>query len=153
MFPITCNAFGDIVAVAQIICSIAKALKESGGAAQDYREFAHELYMTGSVMREVHRMVQESSNDALRELLLVCARSCCDDLEMANELTSGFAVLISVQSESIASVSRLGAGKWLVQGVKKLRWHFMKSQEAARFTQLFRDHYGRIQLCLILLNL
>lgn len=150
MFPITCNAFGDIVAVAQIICSLAKALKDSNGATQDYRDFAHGLEMTATVIQEVHSLAHNSSYETVRDVVLDNTRRCCADLQRANELTSGFESLIRAQSSGVSGSN--GVVGRLSRGAHKLRWHFMKSSEAAEFTQRFRDYCSQIQLCVTLLN-
>ncbi|KZV68964.1 hypothetical protein PENSPDRAFT_686785 [Peniophora sp. CONT] len=150
MFPITCSSVGDIIAVAELIHKIVKALKDNKGAAQDYRDFVHGLEMMASVMEEVHRIARNSANGIIQDVVLDYARRCCVDLHRANELTSGFEILIRTQSSAVSN--GVGVGDRLSRGARKLRWHFMKSSEAAEFTQRFRDYCSHIQLCVTLLN-
>lgn len=150
MFPITLSSVGDIIAVAQLLFGVVKALKDSTGAAQAYSDFVYRLKALASVMEEVGRRAEDSSNEKLQKHILDDVRRCCSDLDRAGKLILGFEDLL--QAHSSGAPSSVGIRDRVALGAKKLRWHFMNNSEASSFTRQFRDWCALIHLRITLLN-
>ena len=150
MFPITCNAFGDIVSAIQIIRDIATALNESRGATQACRDFAYGLERMSTTMEEAYQLASSSSNCAFQETVLNHVRHFSAQLHEASKRTSGFEVLLAAQDPAISTA--FGLRKWLYRRKKMLRWHFMRQAKAADYTKRFVDQCSLIQLDVICLH-
>ena len=86
MFPISCNAFGDIVAVVQLVRDIIRALDDARGAADEYGQFVHVLTSLGTVMDQVYRLAKDHPDDGLREAVLEEVRRVCVDISNATDI-------------------------------------------------------------------
>lgn len=150
MFPVTCNAIGDIIAVAQLIRDIAEALSEVKGASHEYRAFVQQLQSTATIIDETHRLVHNSPDGSLRIAILDEVRCCCSDLQRAEEYTTGFETLLSGQTSGASGPRRVR--KRLARSTKMLQWHFMKSSEISDLSQRFHNRCLRIQTLLTLFN-
>ncbi|VDC00987.1 unnamed protein product [Peniophora sp. CBMAI 1063] len=146
MFPITFNAIGDILALAQIVYDIVQALNDSvHGAAAECQRFAHELKLLGAVIVIAHRAANTSPDDVLKEALLTEVRLCYAEIVEAGKLLPGFDTLLRTST---------GATVWdRARAVaKKLKWHFMKASDAATFTDRFHAVHLRLNVLVGSLN-
>ena len=138
MVPISCNAFGDIVAVVQLVREIVLALDDARGAAQEYKQFVHVLTTLGTVMEEVFYLANDSQNEALKQAMLAEIRRACG--------------LISSATDSIAGFDRLrGDASALSSGrdhsrelLSKLRWRFLRASDAENHTKRLSESLQRL---------
>ena len=134
MFPISCNAFGDIVAVVQIVRDIVVALNDARGAADEYKQFIHVLTALGTVMGEVYDLAQASQNETLRQAVLDEVQVCCININSAHKSITGF--------EKFADTSTdIPRGKRVFV---KLHWHFLRASDAAKYAQRFTESHNRL---------
>ena len=70
MFPITCNAVGDILALAGLALDMAKALNEIHGSPASYRALRSELESLHIVLASVHRAAELTNDTLLREQIV-----------------------------------------------------------------------------------
>lgn len=138
MFPISCNAFGDIVAVVQIVREILVALDDARGAAEEYRQFVHVLTTLGTVMEEVYCLAKDSPNEGLKQAVLAEIRRICDDISSATDGVAGYDKL----AEASARSSR-GHG-YSRQLLSKLRWRFLKASDAEKYARRFSESLLRL---------
>ncbi|KZV77240.1 hypothetical protein PENSPDRAFT_746994 [Peniophora sp. CONT] len=91
MFPITCNAVGDIIAIATLVLDIAQALDESRGSPARYRAFVSELRSLHIVLASVSRTAESTTDIALRNEIVRevdhCGRVIRDVLERVARLS------------------------------------------------------------------
>ncbi|KZV66138.1 hypothetical protein PENSPDRAFT_689252 [Peniophora sp. CONT] len=147
MFPISCNAFGDILAVVQLVRDIAAALNDARGAASEYQRLIHELNMLGTVLEEAHQIAVSAQDNTLKDALLTEVRRCSvEDIAEAGKLLPGFEILAQ------PSVGDKGKFARARTTVKKLQWHFMKASDAASFASRFHARQLRINTVLVLLQ-
>ena len=67
MFPVTCNAVGDILALAILVLDFAQALDETSGSSADYRALNSELKSLHIVLASVNRVAELTVDELLRE--------------------------------------------------------------------------------------
>ncbi|KZV66126.1 hypothetical protein PENSPDRAFT_737273 [Peniophora sp. CONT] len=151
MLPITCNAFGDIIAVVQLFRSVALALNETSGASRQYEEFVHELNRTANVMDEASIAAERFRDSTLRQTILEEVRLCCLDLERASKHIEGFDALTAAPSDSDRAHD--ARTRLVSRPAKMLRWHFTKASEAAEFARCFRNRQRQIHVCVTLLQM
>ena len=136
MFPITFNAIGDILALAQLIRDIVWAVNDACGAAVEYRRFTHELKILGAIMVNAHLIADGSREDTLKEAVLEEVRFCYTEIVDAGKLLPGFDVLM--RSTDGSGFSRVGVT------MRKLQWHFLKASDAAIFAARFQAIHTRL---------
>ena len=72
--PVTCGSVGDIIALASLARSIAKALNDSHGSSEEYRQVIHELWSLERALLGVEELSRtcgpSSSINALRQTAL-----------------------------------------------------------------------------------
>ncbi|VDC04615.1 unnamed protein product [Peniophora sp. CBMAI 1063] len=127
MFPISFNAFGDIVTAAQILYSMAKSLSETHGAPQEYRRFVDYLYEMGALMMQIHSIVSESPNAGLRKTILSKIAECCLQVEKGLDRVAKLEPLAKVPEPGSVS-----PGKAIRRGLHKVEWHFRYRGDVAR---------------------
>ncbi|KZV61198.1 hypothetical protein PENSPDRAFT_693617 [Peniophora sp. CONT] len=133
MFPISCNAFGDIVAVVQIVHDIVVALDGARGAAEEYRQFIHVLSALGAVMDGVYCLAKDSQDENLKQIVLEEVRRCCVDINSAHSSVARFEKL----EETSSGLSAGGI-------ITKLHWHFRKASDAAKYAKRFGESHQRL---------
>ena len=136
MLPVTCNAFGDIIAVIQLVQDIVLALDDARGASEEYTHFVHVLTALGAVMNEVYDLAKASQNASLRQAILDEVQCCCDGINSAHNSISGFERLAEASARSSRGVRAKGL-------VTKLHWHFLRASEAAKYAKRFGDSHQR----------
>ncbi|KZV62432.1 ankyrin [Peniophora sp. CONT] len=93
MIPITCNAVGDILALATLVLDIGRALNESRGSPSDYRTLVGELNSLNIVLSSVGRVSQLTADIDLRKEIVHEADRCGQDVQRALERIFKFSVL------------------------------------------------------------
>ncbi|KZV61204.1 hypothetical protein PENSPDRAFT_759573 [Peniophora sp. CONT] len=145
MSPITCNAIGDIAAVVQLIRGIVVALNDAHGAVEEYKQFIHVLKALGTVLGEVYDLAKASQNESLCQAVLEEVQRCCMDINNAHNSIANFEKLEETPTRATRGVR---AGLVLT----KLRWHFMKASDAARYAKRFSESHHRLNSYIGLLN-
>ena len=93
MFPLTCNAVGDILALAALVLDVARALSESGGSPSEYRTFVGELNSLNIVLSSVGRVAQLTTDERLRGEIVREVDRCGCDIQKALERVAKFSEL------------------------------------------------------------
>ena len=70
MFPITCNAVGDIIALAELVLDLARAMNDIHGSPASYRALDLDLKSLHIVLASVHRAAQLTNDTLLREQIV-----------------------------------------------------------------------------------
>ncbi|KZV61201.1 hypothetical protein PENSPDRAFT_759572, partial [Peniophora sp. CONT] len=146
MFPITCNAIGDIIAVVQIIRDMIVALNDAHGAAEEYKQFIYVLKALGTVLGEVYDLAKAAQNESLCHAVLEEVQHCCIDINDAHDNITNFEKL---EETSTARTTR-GARAGLI--MTKLRWHFMRASDAAKYAKRFTESHHRLNTYIGLLS-
>ncbi|VDB85867.1 unnamed protein product [Peniophora sp. CBMAI 1063] len=144
MFPITCNAIGDIIAVVQLIRDVVVALDDARGAAEEYKQFTRVLSALGTVMGEVYDLATASRNEALKQAVLEEIQLCCIDINNAYKSITGYEKL-----EKMADYSTRNATHGLF---KKLQWHLLRASDAVKYAQRFGESHQRLNSFISLLG-
>ncbi|KZV65323.1 hypothetical protein PENSPDRAFT_737772 [Peniophora sp. CONT] len=121
MFPISCNAFGDIATMITIAYTIAQALDDARGSADEYRAFAYVLRAFGELLEEIKELHASASDDAVSPRVLVGINGCCEVLEDARLKVARYGGLEDAHEKT--SLRRV---------VLKLRWRLLKRDEVER---------------------
>ncbi|KZV65389.1 hypothetical protein PENSPDRAFT_655840 [Peniophora sp. CONT] len=138
MFPISCNAFGDIVVVVQIVRDIVSALDDARGAAEEYKQLVHILTALGTVIEEVYCLAKDSPNEGLKKAVLAEIRRVCDDISIATDKIAGYDRLTVDSARSSRGQDHTR------QSLSKLRWHFLKASEADKYVRRFDESFHRL---------
>ena len=93
MIPLTCNAVGDILALATLVLDLARALSESSGSPSEYRAFTAELNSLNIVLSSVGRIAQLTTDDRLRGEIVREVDLCGSDIQRALEGIAKFSEL------------------------------------------------------------
>ncbi|KZV72421.1 hypothetical protein PENSPDRAFT_363417 [Peniophora sp. CONT] len=93
MIPITCNAVGDIIAVATLVLDIARALDESRGSPAKYRAFTSELKSLHIVLASVARVAELTNDALLRDEIVREVDRCGNDVRRTLERVAKFSAL------------------------------------------------------------
>lgn len=93
MFTLTCNAVGDIIAIAGIIHDVGKALNESRGSPAKYRALNSELKSLHIVLASVARVADLTSDVLLRDQIVCEVDRCGSDVRRALERVAKFSAL------------------------------------------------------------
>ncbi|KZV62439.1 ankyrin [Peniophora sp. CONT] len=93
MIPITCNAVGDILALATLILDLAHALDESRGSPAKYRAFISELNSLHIVLASVARVAELTTDALLRDEIVREVDRCGNDVRNALERVAKFSAL------------------------------------------------------------
>ena len=145
MFPISCNAFGDIVAAAELVRAIVVALDDSRGAAKEYQLFVHVLTGLGTAMGEAYELAKVSRNDALRQAVLEEVQLCCISINNAHKSIAGFEKLVQTSDQS-------SPGKRAGIIFAKLHWRFLRTSDVVEYTKRFSESHHRLNTYISLLT-
>lgn len=145
MFPITCNAIGDITAVVQLIRDIVVALNDAHGAVEEYKQFVYVLKALGTVLSEVYDLAKASQNETLCQAVLEEVQRCCIDINSAHNSITKFEKLEETPTRPTRSVRTS-----LI--FTKLRWHFLRASDAAKYAKSFSESHHRLNSYIGLLS-
>jgi hypothetical protein len=146
MFPITCNAVGDIIAVAALIADIVSALKETSGSPAHYRGFIRELNSMRVVLDSIGRIADRCNDGDLRCTIVDEVQDCCLVLEDGAQRIAKFSPLGHDMSSTDSSRFRL-ARFWY-----KVEWRIMKQGEIDKFTTKFSASRQRLTTFMVILS-
>ncbi|VDB87230.1 unnamed protein product [Peniophora sp. CBMAI 1063] len=118
MIPITCNAVGDILALATLFLDIARALDESRGSPAKWRALNSELKSLHIVLASVARVAENTTDTLLRGEIVREVNRCGDDVRRALERAAEFSVLGRDESPDDVCSIRMKR-QWY-----KLKWRF-----------------------------
>lgn len=93
VLPITCNAVGDIIAVAQLIHKIVTALSDSRGASREYEDLLRELRLLHDILRcaiAVATTMSSTISGAALEEIVDEAAKWKDELEDLRDKIEGY---------------------------------------------------------------
>ncbi|VDB92115.1 unnamed protein product [Peniophora sp. CBMAI 1063] len=118
MIPITCNAVGDILALATLFLDIARALDESRGSPAKWRTLNSELKSLHIVLTSVARVAEHTADTLLRDEIVREVNRCSDDVRRALERVAEFSMLGRDESpDDVCSIKM--KRQWY-----KLKWRF-----------------------------
>lgn len=93
MIPITCNAVGDILALATLVLDFTRALDESRGSPAKYRALNSELKSLHIVLASVSRVAELTADPLLRDEIVDKVARCGSDVRRALEKVAKFSAL------------------------------------------------------------
>ncbi|VDC01806.1 unnamed protein product [Peniophora sp. CBMAI 1063] len=140
MFPITCNAFGDIIAVVHLVWDVVIALDDARGATEDYRQFVHVLKTLATVMEECYCLANNCQNGGLKLAVLAEVQRVCGDISRATDSIVGYDRLAETSSRSPREI------------LVKLRWRFLKAPDAYKYVRCFNESLYRLNTLLSILG-
>ncbi|KZV61788.1 hypothetical protein PENSPDRAFT_670797 [Peniophora sp. CONT] len=92
---LTCNAVGDIIAIAELLLNVARALKEVKKAPAEYRRFCAELDSLSTVLSAAAQMSEGTSSAELLPATLLEVNRCMLDVQVALDYIAKFSPLDS----------------------------------------------------------
>ncbi|VDB99434.1 unnamed protein product [Peniophora sp. CBMAI 1063] len=118
MIPISCNAVGDILALATLFLDIARALDESRGSPAKWRALNSELKSLHIVLASVARVAEHTTDTLLHDEIVREVNRCSDDVRRALERVAEFSMLGRDESPDDVCSIRMKR-QWY-----KLKWRF-----------------------------
>ena len=118
MIPITCNAVGDILALATLVLDIAHALNDSRGSSAEYRAFTTELNSLNIVLASVARVAELTADVKLRAEIVYEADRCGKDIQRGLDRIVKFS-LLGLNEHKCAPLRVKLKRQWY-----KVDWHF-----------------------------
>ena len=149
MFPITCNAFGDIVAVVNILYSIYTSLDEARGSAAEFASFKREIWELRSDLHVLMRVAENSPTEDFRKQIVAEVNECCSVIYDALSCLTEFHVL---GSDILAESNVRDFEARLSRTWKKLRWRFNKRKQAAELSVRLKERRSRLEFYLQVFN-
>ena len=149
MFPISFNAFGDIVTAAQILYDVAKSLSETHGAPEEYRRFVEYLYNMGTLMMQCHSVITSAPpNVELRDTVLSRIQECC------SQLAAGLSRVARLDALGASpEPGSLSPGQVIRRGFHKVEWHFRYRGDAAKVQEDMQTVLQSLQVVVAFVNL
>ncbi|KZV61775.1 hypothetical protein PENSPDRAFT_274540 [Peniophora sp. CONT] len=127
MIPITCNAVGDILALATLVVDVARALNDARGSSSEYRSFIHELNAVHAMLTSAARIAEDSIDGALRDQIIRTVDQCGGDIQRALARLAKFSTL------GCDGVAGDGLRLKLKRNWYKVEWRFLQRDEAQTF--------------------
>ena len=93
MIPITCNAVGDILALATLVLDVYHALNDAGGSATEYRKFQSDLNAIHTMLTSAARVAKDTFDDVLRDEIVREVNECGQDIQQALARVAKFSTL------------------------------------------------------------
>ena len=143
MIPITCNAVGDILALATLVLDVIRALNDAKGSASEYRVFFDELNGLHTILASAARVAKDSVDDALREQIIrevdQCGRNAQDSLARVVDFSA---------IDTIGDGLRALAARTRY----KLQWRFFRRDQAQIVRRELATAIQRLTLLLVVSN-
>ncbi|KZV62436.1 ankyrin [Peniophora sp. CONT] len=124
MIPITCNAVGDIIAIAALVLDVARALKDTRGSASEYRRFSGDLDALHKMLTTTARVAGDSVDNVLRDEIIHEVAQCARDVQSALSRIAKFSAL----DENVTVGGGLRVK--LKRNWYKLEWRLARRDEA-----------------------
>lgn len=148
MFPITFNAFGDIVTAAEILYGLAKALSETRGAPVDYRRYITDLRTMAGTMRQIHSifLTSDALDNSVRDLVLSKVEECYTCAQTA------FDRVARVRDLGVASSPDAGIVRRIRRGLCKIEWHIWSRGNATKVQEEMKTAQQYLQTAMAVVN-
>ena len=143
MIPVTCNAVGDILALAALVLDIIRALNDAKGSASEYRVFVDELNGLHTILKSAARVAEDSADNALREQIIREVDQCGRNAQDA---------LARVVDFSAMNVDGDGLRARATRTRYKLQWRFFRRDEAQTVRKELAMAIQRLTLQLVVSN-
>ena len=143
MFPITCNAVGDILALSTLVLDALRALNDARGSAAEHRRFKSELKGLHTILETAARVAKDSSDNALREEIIRKVDECGQDVQEALERIAKFSAMDAPGDGVRARAARTRY---------KLEWRFARRDEVQTARQELMMATQRLTTLLVLSN-
>jgi hypothetical protein len=124
MVFISCNAFGDIVAVVTLIYQIATALNDARGSSKDYRDLVQELRTLAHLLQNISDLVTGLLDPSLQSTVVSAVQQCCSVIGDAFEDTTTFSILGDERSSEHSLFHRVR------RTVSKVDWRLRRQADA-----------------------
>lgn len=130
---------GDFIAALKVVKDVIDALRDSGGAGEEYRELINELYTLETALLEVKRVELDDEQHAQRVALQQAASQCHGTIDE-------FWKKIQKYQPHLRSE---GSGSRVKDGWRKIQWAMCTEKDVASFRAKLRGHTGSINLLLM----
>ena len=120
MIPITCNAVGDILALAALVLDAIRALNDARGSAAEHRRFKSDLKGLHTILEAAARVAKDTVDDALRKELVREVDECGQDVQEALKRVTKFSAIDTSGDGFRARATRTRY---------KLEWRFSRRDE------------------------
>jgi len=130
---------GDFIAALKVVRDVIDALRDSGGAGEDYRELIHELYTLETALLEVKRVELDDEQHAQRVALRQAASQCHGTIDE-------FWKKIQKYQPHLRSE---GSNSRVKDGWRKIQWALCRKEDVASFRAKLRGHTGSINVLLM----
>ena len=149
MFPISFNAFGDIVTAAQILYDVAKSLSETHGAPEEYRRFVEYLHNMGALMMQCHSVITSAPPNAeIRDAVLSKIQECY------SQLAAGLGRVAKLDALAISpEPGSMSPGQVIRRGFHKVEWHFRYRGDVAKGQEEMQMVLQSLQVVVAFANL
>ena len=91
--PITCNAVGDILALATLVLDIIHALNDARGSPAEYRKFKSDPNAIHTMLTAAARIAKDTFDDVLRDEIVREVDECGQDIQQALARVAKFSTL------------------------------------------------------------
>ena len=131
---------GDFIAVAKLIKDITICLKESGGAASDYRELVGELLDLQHVLNRIKNLEENAQNSESIKCLKVAALDCKFVLD-------DFQKKLEPYDKSLRQSRDNG---WMKRSVKSVKWELTMKKDVDILRAYLQAHRSSLNMRLAL---
>ena len=136
-------SIGDFIAVIELVGTIIKAVRETGGASTDFRELVHELSALETALLSVQQCeIDEPQITEYRALILAT-------LECQRTMDNFWKTLCVYQPHLRVD----GTSSRLKSGWMKIRWATCRGKDVEKFRSQLRGHTNSIQLLLTIIRM
>jgi hypothetical protein len=144
MFPISCNAIGDIIALVQLTRDVISALNDAKGSSQDFRNLEEELQAAADTLNDVVEVVSRSEDESFRSGVYVQVQ------RSGNIIRDMSLRLIKFEPlrDSLPNDWKQDVWGHLRRGELKIRWRFARQAEARDCRTKLAQCRGQLQLAL-----
>ena len=143
MIPITCNAVGDIHALAALVLDAMRALNDARGSAAEHRRFKSELKGLHTILEAAARVAKDSADGALREEIIREVDECGQDVQEALKRVAKFSAIDTPGDGFRARAERARY---------KLEWRFSRRDEVQTARQELMRATQRMTTLLVISN-
>lgn len=143
--PVTFGSVGDIIAVCEVVRSLAHALNDIRGSSAEYRAVINELKSLEGALGEVKSLVGTLSphkQDAFRQ--------CLSSVEQCRHIIVPFLDSVEKYREHLEEGSSLNTFE---AAIYKARWHFSEHDAVVKLRSELQTHTNTILMCLSTANL
>ena len=129
---------GDFIAALKLVKDVIDALRDSGGASEEYRELINELYTLETALLEVKRVELDDEQHAQRVALQQAASQC-------HRTIDEFWTKIRKYQPHLRAGGSVSKVK---DGWRKVQWALCKKEDIADFRAKLKGHTGSINILL-----